>query len=236
MSNAIIFGAGGGLGQALAKELQRRNSHAHIYTASRTPTNIPGTIALRVDPLDEASLAAAADEVATVGPLSLCLSAVGILSDGAALQPEKSYRQQTRTAFETVFAVNTIAPALIAKHMLPLLPRQGRAVFAALSARVGSIGDNQTGGWHAYRASKAALNMLIRNYALEMARRNPDAICLGLHPGTVATALSAPFAANVRHTVFTPAEAAAKLLDVIAARTPADSGAVFDHAGQRVPE
>jgi NAD(P)-dependent dehydrogenase (short-subunit alcohol dehydrogenase family) len=125
---------------------------------------------------------------------------------------------------------------LIAKHVLPLLPKNERSVMAFLSARVGSISDNRLGGWHAYRASKAALNMLIRNYALEMARRAPEAIILGLHPGTVDTDLSKPFQSGVaQEKLFTAEQCAAYLLDVIAARTPEDSGKVFDWAGKDVP-
>lgn len=120
--------------------------------------------------------------------------------------------------------------------MLALMPRKERSVFAALSARVGSISDNRLGGWHAYRASKAALNMLVRNYAIEQARRAPGAICVGLHPGTVDTSLSRPFQSGVPEgRLFTPDEAAGYLLDVIDALGPDDSGRCFDWAGKQVP-
>ncbi|QYU67902.1 SDR family NAD(P)-dependent oxidoreductase [Leptolyngbya sp. 15MV] len=126
---------------------------------------------------------------------------------------------------------------MIAKHVLPLLPRDRRAVFAVLSARVGSIGDNRLGGWHSYRASKAALNMLLRNFAIEMARTHPLAVIAGLHPGTVATGLSEPFQGNVpKGQMLTPDRSAAHLLEVIGGLTPADSGAVFDWRGERLPE
>ena len=116
------------------------------------------------------------------------------------------------------------------------MPRRGRAVFAALTARVGSIGDNRLGGWHAYRASKAALNMLIRNYGIEQARLNPDFIVAGLHPGTVDTALSHPFQKNVPdQQLFSPTESAKHLLRVIDGLTPADSGKCFDWAGKEIP-
>ena len=139
------------------------------------------------------------------------LIASGVLHDAAAgIAPEKSWRALDAAAMARVFAVNTIGPSLIAKHFLPLLARDRRVIFAALSARVGSISDNRAGGWHAYRASKAALNMMIKGLAIELARRNPAALCVGLHPGTVDSPLSAPFQRNVPAAeLFTPARAAA---------------------------
>ena len=138
-------------------------------------------------------------------------------------------------AYARLFAVNATGPALIAKHMLARAPRQGRLVFAALSARVGSIGDNRLGGWHAYRASKAALNMIMRNVAIELGRVNPDAVAVTLHPGTVDTGLSAPFQRNVAQDKLFPADRAARqLLDVIAALGPAQSGGCYDWAGQAI--
>ena len=132
--------------------------------------------------------------------------------------------------------MNTFGPALVARYILPLMARNGRAVFSALTARVGSIDDNRLGGWHAYRASKAALNMLLRNYAIEQARRNDDFIVAGLHPGTVDTRLSRPFQMNVPDgQLFTPQISAAHMLRVIYRLTPADSGKCFDWAGKEIP-
>ena len=134
-----------------------------------------------------------------------------------------------------VFHLNTIGPALVAKHFLPVLPRDRRSLFAALSARVGSIGDNRIGGWHSYRASKAALNMLIRNYAIELGRTHSQAVCVALHPGTVDTALSEPFQANLPEGQLTaPGQAARNLLDVLDGLGSEDSGQLFDWAGKRV--
>jgi len=134
------------------------------------------------------------------------------------------------------YRLNAIGPALVAKHLLPLMPRQDRSVFGALSARVGSIGDNRLGGWHAYRASKAALNMLIRNLAIEHGRTHKAGIVVGLHPGTVATDLSAPFQAGVApEKLFTPEHSASALLSVVEGLTPGDSGGVFSWDGQRIP-
>ena len=134
------------------------------------------------------------------------------------------------------FAVNAIGPALAAKHFLPLLAEDRKSVFAALSARVGSISDNSLGGWHAYRASKAALNMILRNLAIELARRHDKAICVGLHPGTVDTGLSSPFQGSVPPgRLFSPAEAAGHLLKVVDGLSPADSGGHFAWDGRRIP-
>ncbi len=143
----------------------------------------------------------------------------------AGLTPEKTYRALDGAAMLESFRVNTVGPALVGKHLLPLLPRAGRSVFAALSARVGSIGDNRLGGWHSYRAAKAALNMVLRNFAIELAQSRPEAICVGLHPGTVRTPLSAPF--RGRRTALEPSASARHLLDVIARLTTAQSGGVL---------
>jgi len=153
------------------------------------------------------------------------------------MHPEKTWRAIDPEMMAESFIVNTIGPALVAKHVLPLFPRDRRAVFAALSARVGSIGDNRLGGWYSYRASKAALNQIIRTLSIELAAKHPLAICVGLHPGTVATRLSQPFRGNVPAGRLTaPDEAAAKLLDVISGLSPGDTGTVFDTQGMRVPD
>ncbi len=162
--------------------------------------------------------------------------ASGILHDGDALHPEKTWRALDGAALEQVYRINTVGPALVAKHFLPLLARHRKSVFAALSARVGSTSDNQLGGWHAYRASKGALNMLLRTFAIELARRNPRAACVGLHPGTVDTRLSAPFQANVPEGKLFDADLAAeRLLEVIDRLKPADSGSVFAWDAQQIP-
>ena len=131
------------------------------------------------------------------------------------------------------FAINATGPALLMKHFLPLLSRTERAVFATLSARVGSIADNHLGGWYAYRASKAALNQLVRTAAIELARTRPKAICVSLHPGTVATGLSSPFV-KAGLEIQTAAQSAAKLVAVMETLTPEQTGLLFDHMGKRI--
>lgn len=185
---------------------------------------------------DESSIAqAAAAAKSSLGPLHLVIVASGLLHDEVQ-RPEKTWRHLSSAGLQHAFAINATGPALVAKHFLPLLARDRKAAFAALSARVGSIEDNRLGGWYAYRASKAALNMLIRTLAVELARRNDRALCVALHPGTVDTALSEPFQASVPEgNLFTPQRAAGQLLKVLDDLTPADSGGLFAWDGQRIP-
>jgi NAD(P)-dependent dehydrogenase (short-subunit alcohol dehydrogenase family) len=147
--------------------------------------------------------------------------------------PEKALRQVNAAHLQHAFAVNVIGPALLMKHFLPLLAPQGKSAFAALSARVGSIGDNQLGGWYSYRACKAALNQMLHTAAIELKRSRPQAICVALHPGTVATGLSSPFA-KTGLDVQTPAQSAQRLLAVLDDLSPDASGGFFDHLGRAV--
>ncbi|MGC8527182.1 SDR family NAD(P)-dependent oxidoreductase [Acidiphilium sp.] len=223
---AVVFGAGGGIGGALVAALAGDPRFAAVIGLGRGS-------APRFDLLDEASIAEAVRAVAARGAIRLAIDATGFLHDEAQM-PEKSLRELDACRLARSFALNAIGPALLMKHLLPALPREGRAVFATLSARVGSIGDNRLGGWYGYRASKAALNQFVRTAAVELARRSPAAICVALHPGTVATGLSAPFAAAGLD-VQAPEVAAARLLAVIDRLTPAESGGFFDHRGEAVP-
>ena len=226
-SSAVIIGASGGIGRAVAEAVEASGDFEIVHRLSRSGSGL--------DLEDEASIAAAAAEVAKGPAPSLIFIATGVLHHGQT--PERSYRSLTPEHMMRDFRINAVGPALVAKHLLPLLPRDRRAVFAALSARVGSISDNRLGGWHAYRASKAALNMTLRNLAIEMARTHPQTIIAGLHPGTVATDLSAPFQKGVAaDKLFDAGYSAARLLAVLDGLTPADSGRVFAWDGARVPE
>jgi len=233
----VIIGSSGGIGAALTRAWAARDTVEHVYAISRSgqgPVG-PKIEALKADILDEASLEASAARLAGAGAPGCVILATGTLSTEK-VRPEKSYRQQNMGNFQHVFAINTFGAALVAKHFLPVMPRQGRAIFAALSARVGSLSDNHLGGWHAYRASKAALNMLLRNYAIEQARRNPDFIVAGLHPGTVDTALSQPFQSNVPvGKLFSPDQSADYLVKVMDQLRPQDSGQVYDWQGKVIP-
>ena len=228
--DAVVVGASGGLGAALTARLNDSGAWDQVHALSRSATGDA-----HIDLTDEATIAAAASRVAP-GTLGLVIVASGVLH-AAGLTPEKSLRALEPEALIRNFAVNAVGPALVAKHFTPLFPRQGRAVFAALSARVGSIGDNRLGGWHSYRASKAALNMLLKTIAIELARTRPDALCIGLHPGTVDTSLSQPFQTGVApDRLFTPDGSASHLLRVIESLGPGDSGGVFAWDGARIAE
>jgi len=187
-----------------------------------------------LDLLDDASIAAAAERVSEDGPLDLVIVATGILHRDE-LQPEKTLRDIDGSSMVDVLRVNTVGPAVVAKHFLPLMRRGAKSVFAVLSARVGSIDDNRLGGWVSYRASKAALNMTMKTLAIEHARRWPDGVVASLHPGTVATGLSEPFRSRVpAEKLFTPEIAAAHLLGVIDGLGPDDTGGFLAWDGSRI--
>ncbi len=234
---AAVFGSTGGIGRAMCKTLGARGCE-RIYAGSRGGAQ-PDSSAITpfaFELTDEASIAAAA-QMMRDDPPQWVVVATGVLTLADGTGPERTYKRISGEAMAQVLALNTIGPALIAKHMLPLMPRSEPFVFAALSARVGSISDNGLGGWHSYRASKAALNMLLKNFALEMARTHSQGVVVGLHPGTVDSALSEPFQSNLPEGQLTePGEAAENLLGVLAGLRVADSGRVFDFAGEVVPE
>jgi NAD(P)-dependent dehydrogenase (short-subunit alcohol dehydrogenase family) len=236
MTTACIFGASGGIGGALVARLVDIPDTVLVYAGARSPKAAkPKIQPFTFDLTEEASIAEAAERLKQSAPPDLIFVATGLLHD-ASTRPEKSLSMQSAEAYEKAFAVNCIGPALIGKHFLPLLPRDRRSIFAVLSARVGSISDNHLGGWHAYRASKAALNMVVRNFAIELGRTHPKAIAVALHPGTVDTRLSEPFQRNVDESkLFTPDYSAECLLSVIDHLTPADSGKLFGWDGTEIP-
>ena len=223
---AVVIGAAGGVGAALCARLQAAGHFTDVIGLSRHSTP-------PVDLTDEASIEAAALDIGQRNQaLRLVIDATGFLH-GCGFMPEKSLRHVDPAHMAHAFAINAIGPALLMKHFLPLLPKKGKSVFATLSARVGSIGDNRLGGWHSYRASKAALNQFVRCAAIELARSKPDAICIALHPGTVDTRLSTPFVKsglNVR----SPEQAAAEIIEAIEVLQAFDSGGFFDHKGDMI--
>ena len=218
----VVIGATGGIGAALADVLERDGRPVvQVGRATR-----PG-----LDLLDEDSIAAAAK---AIGPgLRLVVDATGFLHDHR-FQPEKSLGQIDPAHMAHSFAINATGPALLMKHFLPLMLRDGRSVFATLSARVGSISDNRLGGWYSYRAAKAALNQLMHTAAIELTRTRRQAICVALHPGTVDTGLSGPFA-KAGLELQTPPQAAERLMAVIDALTAEQTGLLFDHLGVQIP-
>ncbi len=226
-SSAVIIGARGGIGVALVDALEQDKNYAQVLRLHRESDQ-------PLDILDEASIAAAAASLAaTHPPISLVIVATGLLhSDQKG--PEKSLRELEPDWMIENFRINAVGPALVAKHFLPIMAKQGPICFAALSARVGSISENRLGGWHSYRASKSALNMLIRNIAIEWQRKNPQSVVVGLHPGTVETALSAPFKGNPAHERFSPTRAAGHMLSVLHGLKPEQSGQIFAYDGSLV--
>lgn len=231
---AAVFGSGGGIGQAIIQGLAAHAGVRSVLAYGRRDdfAETEKVSYAILDILDDSALRAAA--AATNEPLDLIIVASGTLHSEA-YKPERRLKDIDADAMLEVLRINTVAPALIAKHFLPLLDRKRPTVFAALSARVGSIGDNRLGGWVSYRSSKAALNMVLKTLAIEHARTRPSSTILGLHPGTVDTALSEPFSGNVPEgKLFSPAQSAGYLLDVIAGADPADSGSVLAWDGQRI--
>lgn len=234
--SAAVFGASGGIGRALCDGLIARGTRV-VYAGSRRGKG-PEDPVIRpfaFDLLDETSISAAADMMRD-DPPEWVIVATGVLTLPDSTGPERTVKRIDPASMAEVFALNTIGPAVIAKHMLALMPRGAPFTFAALSARVGSISDNRLGGWHSYRASKAALNMLLKNFAVELSRTHPDSVIVGLHPGTVDSALSQPFQSGLAEGQLTaPNQAADNLLGVLAGLSPEQSGRVFDFRGDEVP-
>lgn len=222
---AVVIGASGGIGAAWAGALGARG--AEVIGLSRSRDGLELT-----DPESVARAAAQTRErLGPGGAADMILVATGAL-EIAGRGPEKTLAALEAEAMAAQFAVNAIGPALLLRHFSPLLPPRGRSVFALLSARVGSIGDNRLGGWISYRAAKAALNQIVRTAAIEIARKRPEAVVVALHPGTVESALTAKYLG--RHAAVTPETAAQNLLGVIDGLGAADSGGFFDWRGDRV--
>ena len=235
----MVVGAAGGIGRALTDRLQADPRFGHTVALSRhRPEGWPEDAACSwcpVDILDEASLAGAAEHAGRHGPVTRIIVATGLLH-AQGLAPEKSLSALDAAQMAQVIAVNAIGPALVAKHFLPLTPRDRPSVFAALSARVGSIGDNGLGGWFSYRASKAALNQLVHTAAIEHLRTRPLGVCVALHPGTVETPLSVPFTATMpKARLFDASVAARHLLSVMNSLRPENTGGFFAWDGAAVP-
>jgi NAD(P)-dependent dehydrogenase (short-subunit alcohol dehydrogenase family) len=242
MSCALVVGASRGIGLAFVEQLLASQGYEQVFATYRHPE--APLLALKDDRLracpldltDEAQIAALVSQIQAHTPhLNLVINCVGWLHTDT-LQPEKSLRHLQVSQLQDYFLVNSIGPVLLAKHLLPLLKHPQPSVLATISAKVGSIGDNASGGWYGYRASKAALNMLIRTAALEYKRSCPQAILVVLHPGTTDTQLSRPFQRQVPpEKLFSPERTARQLLQVIQQLQPSDSGEFFSWDGSRLP-
>ena len=220
MEKALIIGASGGIGSAISSALQARG--VAVTGLSRRDHGL--------DVTDETSVAEHLG--ALDGPFDLFFVATGALEINGA-EPEKTLRHLSPNAMLDQFKLNTIGPALVLKHSVRLLPRRAPATFAALSARVGSIGDNRLGGWYSYRTAKAAVNQMLHGAAIELARTHKELTCVALHPGTVQTAFTEKYVGH--NPSVPPSEAAENLLNVLDGLTPADTGKFFDWQGKEVP-
>jgi NAD(P)-dependent dehydrogenase (short-subunit alcohol dehydrogenase family) len=244
---ALVVGASRGIGLAFVRALAASTRVRRIWGGCRRPAAADelaelasGHERIRVLPVDitdESVLAAAAAEIGEDGtPLNLVINCAGLLHADDGMAPERRLREVRGDWLARAFSVNATGPILLAKHVEPLLPRRKRAVFASLSARVGSIGDNRLGGWYAYRASKAAQNMLLKTLSVELPRRARGAIVVALHPGTTDTDLSRPFQGSVpADKLFPPERAAGQLLQVIDGLRAGDNGTFYAWDGRQVP-
>ena len=232
----IIIGSGGGIGKGFVDYYALQDSSNLIYTLSRKKDDIrsDNITHIPIDIEDEESISNAAKQCGEAGSFDKIIVCTGLLHSDV-LKPEKSLRDIDRDSLLKIFSINTIGPTLIGKYFIPLLKKDSPSILSFLSARVGSISDNRIGGWYSYRASKAALNMIIKTLSIEVARNNKNAMIVGLHPGTVDSNLSKPFQGNVSSDkLFTPEYSVSKMAEVMNNLSPEDSGNCFAWDGKRI--
>ena len=232
----VVFGGSGAIGGAICSNLRKDYPSSEIFSFSRTTNhlNLGNVYEHRIDYKDENSLKYCAEISSKNCDIDLVVVAIGLLHNSN-MMPEKAISHLSFEKFQTIFEVNTIIPAMIGKYFIPKLNKDRKSVFAVLSARVGSISDNKVGGWYSYRSSKAALNMIVKNFSIEVVRKNNNAIIVGLHPGTVASNLSEPFQGNVEKTrLFEPDYAAKKLISVLEVLSKSSSGKCFAWDGKEI--
>ncbi|MAK62316.1 MAG: C-factor [Ponticaulis sp.] len=224
--NALVIGHSGGIGSAITRVLEGHDETQTVLGLSRSSTP-------SIDFRNPDSLSKAAEIISEkVGELNCLMISSGILTAPDGTPPEKSFSELDADALSDLLHINTIGPALALKAFLPLMPRRGICRIGVLSARVGSIGDNSMGGWISYRASKAALNQIVRTAAIEQHRKNSDSVCLALHPGTIETPLSEPYARN-RFT-HSAEDCAQNLMSVVCTAKPDMSGKFYDYDGREI--
>lgn len=242
--NIAIFGASGAIGTAFVNAFAiQKDNQVHAFSRSHKKFDQENVHSHQIDIQDETSIEKAITGACQNAPLDIVIITIGILhqnlnetDETTSFGPEKSLSDLTAEKFQKLFEINTIGPALIAKHTLPLMNKDKTSIFCALSARIGSISDNRLGSWYAYRASKAALNMIIKTASIEMQRRKYKTIVIGLHPGTVDSQLSQPFQRSVsKAKLFTPEYSVSKMLNVIENLTPDETGKIFAWDGQEIP-
>ena len=236
MINIAVLGCSGAIGKAITEQLAQAFPHARIYAFSRQPRQdfAANVQAASIDYTDEHTIEQAAKVLGPGQCFSMVFVATGLLHNEK-MMPEKSLQDLSPENMMASYQANTVLPALVAKHFAPKLAKDSRSWFAVLTARVGSISDNRLGGWTAYRASKAALNMVIKNTSIEIGRFNKEAVIVGLHPGTVDSNLSKPFQDNVpKDKLFSPDFAASQMLKVLKGLKPESSGACYAWDGTRI--
>ena len=235
--NVAVIGSSGAIGNAISKILQNNESIETVYNFSRS-TSIKSSKKVKnffIDIENEDSIKRSVKNIPENIKFDLVFVATGILHDNEDIYPEKSIRDISEVKLKKVLMVNTIGPTLVGKYFIPFLDKNKKNVFAFLSARVGSISDNKIGGWYSYRASKTALNQIIKNFSIEVKRSNPNSIFVGLQPGTVKSNLSKPFEKNVNSSnLFSPEYSAEKLLKVINDLTLEDTGKFFAWNGEEI--
>ena len=220
---AVVIGNSGSIGSAIEKELSDQGFKNIIgFNRSSNP---------RLDLLNEETIAQSAQFIKDQNtPVSLVFDATGLLHDDNNM-PEKTYKNIDQIFMRKNFEINVMGPALIMKYFLPLLDKEEKSIFASISAKVGSISDNRYGGWYSYRASKAALNQMIKTASIEMKMKNQKAICLAIHPGTVESKLSKPFQKNDL-TIQSPQESASNIFKILTSSTSKDTGSFYNWDGK----
>ena len=236
MKNIAVIGSSGAIGSAFVRALVERDDVSKIYAFARSACGLQSVkiTAGYIDITKEDTVASCAQTVSRSHNLDLILVTTGLLHEKDAM-PEKAINEISHEKLSKMFLVNAIGPGVVMKHFLPRLRRDKPAILAVLSARIGSISDNVLGGWYSYRASKAALNMLVKCASIEMRRKYKLSIIVGLHPGTVESRLSKPFQQNIpEHKIFQPHDAAARMMATIDALGVEDSGRCFAYDGTEI--
>ncbi|SCA55745.1 Short-chain dehydrogenase/reductase SDR [Candidatus Terasakiella magnetica] len=235
--NVMIFGVSGGLGNALLERILKIDSVERVYAGARSVFShaSPKVTPFLFDYDDEGKIKQVIEVAAMQRPLDLILVATGILKEGNSVVPERNLKELEWEKLLNYFHINSVGPMLVAKHAIPKLNNKKTSIFAAMSSRISCVSDNQMAGWYGYRASKAALNMMIKCAAIEAAQNNQKAAVIGLHPGGVDTAFSKPYQENaVQGGLFTPTYAAGKLMDVLGGVCANDSGRVLAWDGKEI--
>ena len=237
LKNVAIFGASGAIGSTFVDVFSSIDSIENIYAFSRSNASFSSqkVVNTTFDYLDESTLINAKDSLSSSVAFDLILITTGMLHSNN-IMPEKSLSEFDSEKAQSYFLQNTIGPGLVFKHFGSLLNKQSPSIIAALCARIGSIGDNRLGGWYSYRASKAALMMMIKSASIELKRKNSNAICVGLHPGTVDSKLSQPFHKHIKQSmIITPEDSVSQLIQTLSSITLQDTGLQFAYDGEQIP-